>query len=527
MVAQQATAILANIEYDPFVRAQMAETGGSLLTHYPAPLVDKGDVFMLFKTGTFASCSPPGSRRPFPCASDAWDTQKWNLRRLSWQDGELVEGWNFQSDWRPVPDLGGLAGWEPVFHGVLANDSIYIPGGGGSVFRVDRLTGDIIYRTDPFDDLNTYVTGPLSADAQGNVYYHAIKVDSDNPWGVDVKGAWIVRIAPDDTWIRADYAPLVTGAPAADGLCNGVFPSTQGPLPPSADAKPPQVICGAQRPGINVAPAIAPDGTVYSVSRAHFNSRYSFIVAINPDLTPKWTASLRDRLTDGCGTPTLPPNGTPGGCREGSRQGVDPSTNELPAGRVSDLASSSPAVAPDGSVFFGSSTTYNRSRGHLFKFSSTGEYLASYDFGWDTTPAIYPHDDTYSVIMKDNHYPDGPFNITRLSADLKVEWKFLATNTESCRRLEDGTVECVSDHPNGFEWCINAPAVDADGNVFANNEDGRLYVIGPDGKLKSSIFLNLALGAAYTPLAIGDDGLIYTENDGRLFVVGERAPGPM
>jgi hypothetical protein len=38
------------------------------------------------------------------------------------------------------------------------------------------------------------------------------------------------------------------------------------------------------------------------------------------------------------------------------------------------------------------------------------------------------------------------------------------------------------------------------------------------------VFTNLALGAAYTPLAIGPDGLIYTENDGRLFVVGA-APG--
>jgi hypothetical protein len=37
------------------------------------------------------------------------------------------------------------------------------------------------------------------------------------------------------------------------------------------------------------------------------------------------------------------------------------------------------------------------------------------------------------------------------------------------------------------------------------------------------IFTNLALGAAYTPLAIGPDGLIYAENHGHLFVV---AVGP-
>ena len=32
--------------------------------------------------------------------------------------------------------------------------------------------------------------------------------------------------------------------------------------------------------------------------------------------------------------------------------------------------------------------------------------------------------------------------------------------------------------------------------------------------------MNLALGAAYTPLALGPDGRIYTENDGQLFAVG-------
>jgi len=34
------------------------------------------------------------------------------------------------------------------------------------------------------------------------------------------------------------------------------------------------------------------------------------------------------------------------------------------------------------------------------------------------------------------------------------------------------------------------------------------------------MFLQLALGAAYTPLTIGVDGKIYTQNEGHLFVVG-------
>ena len=83
------------------------------------------------------------------------------------------------------------------------------------------------------------------------------------------------------------------------------------------------------------------------------------------------------------------------------------------------------------------------------------------------------------------------------------------------RCLNDGT------HPDGFEWCVNAPAVDATGTVYANSEDGWLYAIGQGGVLKQKIFTQLAIGAAYTPLSIGPDGKIYTQNYGQLFVIGQ------
>jgi hypothetical protein len=75
--------------------------------------------------------------------------------------------------------------------------------------------------------------------------------------------------------------------------------------------------------GLNVAPAIAPDGTIYSVSRAHLRSRYSYLVAVNPNLSPRWQASLRGHLADGCGV-TLPNDGGMIGCTAGAPFGVDP-----------------------------------------------------------------------------------------------------------------------------------------------------------------------------------------------------------
>ena len=496
---------IADFVADPFVAEEQALSNGDLLVHYQATLVDGDDVFMLVKTGQVSS-------------------QVWNEVRLHWVDGALVESWRFASDWKPEPDAGFLGGWEPVFHPVLASGFVYVPGAGGSVFKLNREDGSIAARLNPFGNIdpNTFVAGPLSADAAGNIFYNTLRLvagsnpfenPNDNPWTSDIAGAWLIRIGSDDSTAGSSFDWLTQGAPGAGDACFGTFSASSLPWPPSPTALPPTRRCGAQRPGLNVAPAIAPDGTIYTISRGHFNDRYSYLVAVNPDLSPKWIASLRDRLTDGCGSSILPANGQPGGCRPGANPGVDPATNQLPAGRVIDQSSSSPVIAPDGSIFYGAQTRYNYDRGHLMKFGPDGTFIGAYDFGWDTTPAIYPHDNSYSIVLKDNHYeagsycgnPDfcptaapGPYLITSLTSDLRPEWSYQA----------------------GSEWCINAPAVDVNGTVYAGNEDGSLYVIGAGGTLFGNLFLRSALGAAYTPLSLGPDGKIYAQNSGHLFVVG-------
>jgi hypothetical protein len=346
-----------------------------------------------------------------------------------------------------------------------------------------------------------------------------------------------VKINSEGLSSKVPFRDLVADAPSEE--CRTSFAADQLPWPPAPDALPPVAACGSQRPGLNAAPAIAPDGTIYVISRSHFNSGYGYLVAVNADLTPRWSASLRDRLRDGCDV-LLPPSGTVGGCRAGSKEGVDPSTNELPAGRVIDLSTSSPVVAPDGSILYGAHTRYNYSRGHLFRFSACGEFLNSYDFGWDITPAVWEHDGTWSVIVKDNLYPVGSYcgilghcgqgearyRIASLGPDLQLEWAYENLNDQACQRLADGSISCTTT-PNKFEWCVNMVAVDRDGVVYANSEDGNLYAIDRSGNLIGNVFLKLAVGAAYTPLAIGGDGLVYTQNDGTLFAVGDpMSPSP-
>ena len=95
------------------------------------------------------------------------------------------------------------------------------------------------------------------------------------------------------------------------------------PWPPSSGSTAPFFpgACGSQRPGINIAPAIAADGTIYTGSRAHFDAMVSYLVAVNSNLTPKWAASLQNILNDGCGVivPIGPTTGTPNACRVGTQ----------------------------------------------------------------------------------------------------------------------------------------------------------------------------------------------------------------
>jgi outer membrane protein assembly factor BamB len=526
---------LAEIRYDPFVPLEKADWFGALAVHYQVPLIEGNSVYMEFKTGKWIACHPPTAwTQGAHCGPNAWESQTWNEKRMDWQNGKLIEVWNFKTDWKPEPNAspgGALGGWEPVFHPLLTRDFLYVPGFGGTIWKVDKTNGRALSQINPFGatiERHTFVSGPLAADAHGNVYYNAVKLDASQPWRSDVRSAWLVKVLPDDTSVVATFADLVPGAPKGTSHhCPSTFfdPKTL-PWPPSRHSKPQTTLCGSQRPPINVAPAISAEGTIYTFSVAHFDFMVSYLVAVNPDLTPKWQASLQKRLHDGCGflVPIAKHPRQPDACRKGANLGVDPNTNEWGSGLFYDFTSSTPTILPDGSILVDAETDYNAQRGHMMKFSPGGKFLASYDFGYDETPAVYPHDGTYSIVIKDNHYPGplycyfnnpacknlppGQYDVTQLNADLKPEWKFANTTIDK-------------KHPTGYEWCINAPAFDKNGVVYANSEDGDLYVLNQGGTLKGKIFLRRAIGAAYTPLSLGPDGRIYTQNDGVLLVVGQ------
>lgn len=530
---QRDLGLLASMVVDPFAPQEAAEatpSGNYIPVHLPAPLTDaEGNVFVLRKGGSYVSCSPPGSGTPAPCGTDMGNLQRetWSVQAMRWQHGQLVPTWTFTSDWKP----SAIFLDEGLFQSAMSKDFLYVPGAGGTVFQLAKDTGRVIRRINPFGsaiDPAAFASGGLTVDAHGALLYNVVK--SETTSGLPDGHGWLVRATRDQKISKVDYRTLVPGAPRPTDLCYNTFTGDDLPFPPPPQSDgsptlPEKVPCLSQRAPLSEAPAVGADGTIFTITRAHNEFpgvNYGYVVALNPDLTLKWATSLRGILDDGCGV-SVPYGTGMFDCRPGATLGVDPYTNLPPAAGVDDGSTASPVALPDGSVVYGTRNFYNGARGHLMKFDSTGHYVATYDYGWDITPAVYRHDGTYSMYIKENNYDGGPYEVVRLDAGLNEEWSFANTETKTCVRNPDGTVTCVDDgrHPNGFEWCISAPAVDRDGNVYGLSQDGNFYVIDSQGHQREKVFLSKTISAAYSPVSLDSHGRVYSQNNGQLYVLGK------
>src|SRR5713226_8442503 len=240
VAGQTGSNILADIIYDPFVSKEQsgpyAQDG--LLVHYQTPLIDGNDVFMECKTGQYSNIKD-------------WTVQTWCENKFTWVNGQLTLQWTHINDWKPVPFSPGKdgPGWEPVYHGALTANAIYVPAFAGAVWKFDRNApaGTSSKETElaritpfPADDPNTYAVGPLSADAAGNVYYNVMQLNGSvkDPWAIDVPNSWLVKITTADQAIAVPWATLVPGTPAPTDQCPWRFSTADLPWPPSPTAVP-------------------------------------------------------------------------------------------------------------------------------------------------------------------------------------------------------------------------------------------------------------------------------------------------
>lgn len=382
--------------------------------------------------------------------------------------------------------------WLPSYNlQITPNGRLYAPGAGGKLLMratVDTVSdsfqpvvfyGAANYNANPAAFNSTvFINTPLVSDAQGNVFF-GFMVTGTNPAGLT---GGIARVAADGTgrWVAASTA--------------------------ASDA-------GIQKPAMNSAPALSSDGaTVY--------------VAVNTAAVPGVVQSGYLLALDSTTLATK------------SKAALTDPLSHNPA-RISDNGTSSPAVGPDGHVFFGvlepSGTTHNL-RGWLLQFNATLQPVgAPGSFGWDVTPTVIPASmvpsysgaSSYLLALKYNNYEgvgtgDGLNRLAILDpAGTQADPITPAvTVMREVLTILAPTFDSGTSGPRK-EWCINTMAADAARkSIIANNEDGILYRWDlTNNTLSQSIRLGNGLGQAYTPTIVGADGAVYAISNATLFAV--------
>jgi hypothetical protein len=370
---------------------------------------------------------------------------------------------------------------------LTANNRLYIPGAGGTVYYMDNpdannatITGRLAFygiaNYDPSTfDSTVRICTPLTVDNQGNLYF-----------GFVVYG----------------FPPLNlrSGIVRMDGNGNGSWVA---------------VTDAVGDPAINQ--------VIYNCAPALSNDQSSLYIGVSGgDLGGGYLLRLDSQTLATTGQVDL----------------VDPVSGQR--AYLLDEGTASPTVGPDGDVYFGileNPFPNNHNRGWLLHFSSdlTQRKIPG-AFGWDDTASIVPATmepsytgtSSYLVMTKYNNYKDvGGDGVNKLAV-LDPNAMMDDPITGACVMQEVLTIAGVTpDDPDGQhpgavkEWCINSAAVDpATSSILANCEDGIVYRWNlVSNSLTESVPLTSATGEAYTPTVIGVDGTVYAINNATLFAV--------
>ena len=396
----------------------------------------------------------------------------------SGSDGRLL--WSFNSDYILPPH-----NWVPEFSPTLTPASrLYIPGAGGTVYYRDAPDS----ASGPQGQIAFY--GLENYQANEPAYSKSVMIStpitSDSNGNIYF-GFQVAGITP---------LPLKSGIARIDSSGQGIWVAA------SSAANDSTITEVAQ----NCAPALNESLGVLYIGVS--NTSAGYLLALNSS-TLQPIAKIRL---------------------------LDPKTGL--AATISDDGTASPAVGPDGDVYYGvleNPLGTNNERGWLLHFDGLlTKSKTPAAFGWDDTPSLVPSfmapsytgSSPYLLMTKYNNYADtggnGQNRIAVLDPDsTETDAVSGVTVMKEVQSILGTTPD--GDLPGVKEWCINAAAVDpATDSVLAGSEDGKLYRWDlRTNSFSQVVVLTPGLGEAYTPTLIGPDGTVYAINNATLFAVGQ------
>lgn len=294
-------------------------------------------------------------------------------------------------------------------------------------------------------------------------------------------------------------------------------------------------------------PAIAKDGTIYTPGFIMTDSDLAgFMLALNPDGTLKW--NYTNGGIDGWSSPAIGNDGTiyTSGYYQGQATptrmygilyAINPNgtlkwnyTITEPSYGMS-WSYGSPAIGPDGTIYFTGEVSYYGITGRLYALNPNGTLK------WQKIiyQGYYTHLRTSPAVAKDGTIIIAPFyynNVDHTSViyaynpDGSEKWNFAYTNAriKGLAIANDGTIYAVGFY-NGTQGILYAlksdgtpkwnyttnypvnynPVIGKDGTIyFGEGVPDTLYALNPDGTIKWS----LAVQTLTSPV-IGPDGTLY------------------